>query len=201
MPSSYRSTRRQGINVLLLSLALFHSANAFVNPRSSSVLLFEAKTRGAKNDGSRLFVAAPRKQQQPAASKADEDDAEKAATTKLSERLSNPPRFVPPTPHDENRGSKFRKLKDMIWIRETVEDLTAAEFACSVEAYQEKDDRKRRRAVDYDKLLAQLNKRLRDLGCGVDDSDNEMNVFCELEPSVGMGTTVYNTEERQELFE
>lgn len=144
----------------------------------------------------RLFVAAPRKE---ATSKSGDTETKK--TTKVSEQLSNPPRFVPPTPHDENRGSKFRKLKDMIWIRETVEDLTAAEFACSVEAYQEKEEGKRRRAVDYDKLLAQLNKRLRDLGCGVEDSDNETEVFCELDPSLGMGTTVYNDEERQQLFE
>ena len=118
----------------------------------------------------------------------------------MTEEFLSPPRFVPPTPHDENRGSKFRKLKDMIWIRETVEDLTAAEFACSVEASQQSADRKRRRAVDYDKLLAQLNKRLRDLGCGVDDSDKSM-VVCELEPGLGMGTTVYNDEEREQLFE
>ena len=83
-----------------------------------------------------------------------------------------------------------------------MEDLTAASFACSVEAFQMDVDskKKRKRAVDYDKLLAQLNKRLRDLGCGIDDNDNSL-IVCELEPGLGMGTSVYSDEEREELFE
>ena len=34
----------------------------------------------------------------------------------------------------EETVSKFRQLKDIMWIRETLEDLTAAEFALSVES-------------------------------------------------------------------
>lgn len=188
----------QGL-ALLLSLSYLHSAHAFV-PRSSPLEvrlrvdpsqddLFRSTTATtSRQSSSRLFVAAPRKQ---SASRFGGGSKGKLKGTQA------PPRFMPPTPHDENRGSKFRKLKDMMWIREAVEDLTAAEFACSVEASQE---RKRRRAVDYDKLLAQLNKRLRDLGCGVDDNDNS-SVVCTLEPGLGMGTTVYNDEEREQLFE
>jgi len=152
------------------------------------------------------------------------------AGEELSE-IDVPLRFEPPVAHTEDnfggmtvRGTKFRKLKDMMWIRETVEDLTAAEFACSVEAAMADDHqtsttttssgtsssssdaaadrrrKRRRRAVDYDKLLSQLNKRLRDLGCLVEDNNSE-NVVCELQPGVGQGTTVYDDDQRRELFE
>lgn len=57
--------------------------------------------------------------------------------------------------------TKLGRLKDLMWIRETQEDVTAAEFACSVE----KQQRRGRRAVDYEKLLVKLNQRLLDLGC------------------------------------
>jgi hypothetical protein len=157
-----------------------------------------------------LYVSFPRRtqqqqQQQPWATKEDQQEKEEVRTS-LSVKEEPRPRFTPPAPHEEEgggtvRGSKFRKLKDMIWIRETVEDLTAAEFACSVEAAEGEDSRKkRRRAVDYDKVLGQLNKRLQDLGCGVDDNDKSM-VVCQLQPGVGMGTTVYSDEEREQLFE
>ena len=66
--------------------------------------------------------------------------------------------------------SKFRKLKDIMWIREAVEDVTAAEFACSVEGSSEGEKdaslrRKRKRAVDYEKMLANLDRRLNDSWC------------------------------------
>jgi hypothetical protein len=69
--------------------------------------------------------------------------------------------------HDDKvRGSKLRQLKDFLWVRETLEDLTAAEFACSVEngSNQASSTKPRPRAVDYEKLLEQLDRRLFDLG-------------------------------------
>ena len=168
-----------------------------------------------------LFVATPRRGDSPQSettkqSVTQKDDSKEPLDDDPDEtiemELDPPPRFEPPPPHDEEnfggitvRGSKFRKLKDMMWIRETVEDLTAAEFACSVEAaYHDVAapiKKRRRRAVDYDKLLAQLNKRLRDLGCLIEENNDTTNVTFELEPGIGRGTTVYDDEERQELFE
>jgi len=97
---------------------------------------------------------------------------------------------------------KLRKLKDLMWVREALEDLTAAEFACSVEAQDGEPttiSRRRRRAVDYEKLLANLNRRLRDLGCG--SFEHKTDVSCALQSGVGMGSIVYSDEQRQALLE
>ena len=89
-----------------------------------------------------------------------------------------------------------------MWVREFLEDLTAAEFACSL--IEEEDDeesgatgqkkRKRKRAVDYDKLLDKLNQRLMELGCS---TTGECAVALQDD---GMGSIVYTAEERQLLF-
>ncbi|KAL3915145.1 MAG: hypothetical protein SGILL_005783 [Bacillariaceae sp.] len=101
--------------------------------------------------------------------------------------------FKTKTPQGET-VSKFRQLKDLMWVRECLEDLTAAEFALSVEQSQSEqqsikvvvngqasddgdDDeangttvsapptKKKKRAVDYEKLLTQLTKRIEDMTC------------------------------------
>lgn len=99
----------------------------------------------------------------------------------------------------EGPGSKLRMLKDLMWVREALEDLTAAEFACTVEAAaeNEKPSRRRKRAVDYEKLLGQLNLRLRDMGC----NDMEENASCELDSETGAGVLTYPAAERQALLE
>ena len=116
--------------------------------------------------------------------------------------------------------TRLRKLKDLVWIRETLEDLTAAEFACSVEAHEgevNNDDtvqKKRKRAVDYEKLISKLNRRIQDLGCdftsqnqreskgkGENDDDGIVPITCVLQPDVGMGTTAYTEDQRQLLLE
>lgn len=109
-------------------------------------------------------------------------------------------------------GQKLRRLKDMMWVREALEDLTAAEFACTVEAEGTDDDeeaarrrakRSRKRAVDYEKLLTQLNKRIRDL---VDErsashTDAEADIRCELVSGVGMGSLTYSDQQRATLLQ
>lgn len=170
------------------------------------------KRRSPRGLDTTLFVASPKEQQ-------NKNNNKEADAVDKEEGTAAPPRFTPPEPRDDEewagtvRGTRFRKLKDMVWIRETVEDLTAAEFACSVElASMQQDDednndgdvdggrKRRRRAVDYDKLLAQLNKRLRDMGCLVNDSDSD-SVVCDLDSGIGMGTTVYDEGQRKELYE
>jgi hypothetical protein len=123
---------------------------------------------------------------------------------------------------DKPAGVKLRQLKDMMWVRETTEDLTAAEFACTVEAAATaaasdvSSGRKRKRAVDYEKLLNQLNRRIRDMGCDGDlsvpkqddaaDADsasgsNKAAPFeCVLQSGVGLGSLVYTDQQRQALL-
>lgn len=111
------------------------------------------------------------------------------------------------------RQYRLKRLKDYIWVRETLEDLTAAEFACSVEAQQMDDDdssssnnnntesakSRRKRAVDYEKLLLQLNKRVREMGCSFAPQDSQFT--CVLQSGVGSGSVVYSDSQRQRLLE
>eukprot|EP00977_Amphora_coffeiformis_P006551 scaffold1404_cov166-Amphora_coffeaeformis.AAC.18 len=113
----------------------------------------------------------------------------------------------------QQNPTRLRRLKDLVWIRETLEDLTAAEFACSVEAHQGEEDetvqKRRKRAVDYEKLLSQLNRRIKDLGCNFNDqsvqakkNDEDIEPFtCVLQSDVGMAITAYSEDQRQLLLE
>jgi hypothetical protein len=140
------------------------------------------------------------------------------------------------TSNSKLAGSKLRQLKDIMWVRETTEDLTAAEFACTVESGEQltaaaasttdingngkgdnKAQQKRsvRRAVDYEKLLNQLNRRIRDMGCdgdlstrnnnsndedNVDDDGATTSFECYLQARVGMGSLVYTDKQREALL-
>lgn len=112
--------------------------------------------------------------------------------------------------------TRLIQLKDLVWVRETLEDLTAAEFACSVEAHdqgesmeEETAKTRRKRAVDYEKLISKLNRRIQDLGCDFTSAQHrspekgeEIAPFtCVLMPDVGMGTTAYTDPQRQYLLE
>ncbi len=100
-------------------------------------------------------------------------------------------------PTNEN---KVRRLRDFMWIRETLEDLTAAEFAINLDQASTDASKRRKRAVDYDNLLSKLNRRIRDLSCerGSEESCDE---FDKVTPGKGMGCTVYSDQERENLFE
>jgi len=111
--------------------------------------------------------------------------------------------------------SKFRKLKDVMWIREALEDWTSAEFALSVEQQEGTSTttgntastivrKTKKRAVDYEKLLSQLTKRVEDMTCQafvdytplVDDEG-----VLRLDEKLGMGRYAYTNEERMVLLE
>lgn len=98
-------------------------------------------------------------------------------------------------------ASKFKRLKDSMWVRETEEDLTAAEFAISIENTSSGEKRKQKRAIDYDNLLQQLDRRIRDLSCGDDVQchvgDGELP---KLEPGKGCGAIAYTESQRNALF-
>ena len=95
--------------------------------------------------------------------------------------------------------SRFRQLKDVMWVREAVEDVTAAKFACSVESSAvEEANNKRKRAVDYEKLLSQLDRRVGDMLCRTPEELNGSEPIVDKEN--GMGRFVYSQEERVELL-
>jgi hypothetical protein len=100
-------------------------------------------------------------------------------------------------------GIKLRRLKDTMWVRETLEDLTAAEFALSVESSNDSNDdpkkskKLKKRAVDYEKLVSQLDQRISNLGCDLDGGG--LNDF---RPSdSGMATLTYTEKQRVTLLE
>ncbi len=149
--------------------------------------------------------------------------------------------------YDTPTVSKFRQLKDLMWVRECLEDLTAAEFALSVEQQSDPSaiasarsavngnanlglsstssapPRKKKRAVDYEKILTQLTKRIEDITCepftemveedivqddkkGLAKKSVSLAVEKEhtvpvLNPSRGMGRYAYSTEQRVTLLE
>lgn len=92
------------------------------------------------------------------------------------------------------RNSKLRQLKDRMWVREALEDITAAEFATSLSVENEEEDaestafangvnagkKKRKRAVDYNNILNKLDVRI-----------EEMCVLSSPETSAKMGQTCY----------
>jgi len=95
--------------------------------------------------------------------------------------------------------SKFRRLKDLMWVREAQEDLTAAEFAISIDANV--TGKKQKRAIDYDNLLNQLDRRIRDLVCGeVVECQVMEGETPKLTPGKGSGSIAYTETKRNALL-
>ena len=94
--------------------------------------------------------------------------------------------------------TKFRRLKDLMWVRETLEDLTASEFACSIDA---KPSNGKKRAIDYDNLLNQLDRRIMDMACEDFTDCNVSFSSPALTPGTGMATIVYTEPQRDALLE
>jgi len=83
------------------------------------------------------------------------------------------------SPSIDGTTSKLRRLKDRMWVREALEDITAAEFACSL-ANSNHDDTdinnsnngtkgvanrlpKIKRGVDFENLLGELDRRVEEM--------------------------------------
>ena len=101
-------------------------------------------------------------------SKTDEDETEMAKEQRRRQLSQPPPQ------------SKLRRLKDRMWVRETLEDLTAADFAASLEQAAaaaeaaaadeaDKDEmarrkkKKQKRAVDVENILSKLDRRVEEM--------------------------------------
>ena len=114
--------------------------------------------------------------------------------------------------------SKLRTLKDRMWVREALEDLTAAEFACSLASSastkQEDSEKRKKSAVDFENILAKLEKRIEDM-CVLSDGEEE-NTSCiatypvddndgkgtcwVLKKNGGMGSVTYTDDQRETLI-
>jgi hypothetical protein len=136
----------------------------------------------------------------------------------------------PLTSSPPSAASKLRQLKDRMWVREALEDLTAAEFASSltVEDTQAtasstgENQSNRKRAVDFENVLNKLDARIEEM-CVVTSQEisKQMNQTCHiierrmpgsegnttiqnmcysLAENIGMGSVVYNTEQREALL-
>jgi len=135
----------------------------------------------------------------------DDDIDDEDRPISLIPESSKLPSATPPVSLPTDPVSKFRKLKDIMWIREAVEDVTAAEFACSVEGSSEGEKdaslrRKRKRAVDYEKMLSNLDRRVRDMIPDMKGAAADHEETWTLDPNKGMGRFAYTAEQREELL-
>jgi len=125
---------------------------------------------------------------------------------------------------DDNKikeRSKLRQLKDRMWVRETLEDLTAAEFATSLESLNSNNNSSNNNnngKVDFEALVRKLNKRIEEMCTSSDMNvcsdmmshekmieDDDMiqigNDSCYiLQKNSGMGSVVYTHEQREALL-
>lgn len=135
-----------------------------------------------------------------------------------------------PASSSPSSASKLRQLKDRMWVREALEDLTAAEFASSLTVEDTQapsstggNQSNRKRAVDFENVLNKLDARIEEM-CVITSQEisKQMNQTCHvierrmpgsegnttLQPmcyslaeNIGMGSVVYNTEQREALLQ
>jgi hypothetical protein len=192
--------RRLTASLLVMPLILHLAESLCPHPStisrlpSSSALLISSERRNgvgqtkslSRNTFSRARTMVLRATEVSRADEKQEENPEKPIARKV--RIS------------DNPVSKFRKLKDIMWIREALEDLTATEFACSVESEQKVSNRKQKRAVDYEKLLSQLDRRVSDMIC-VPLEEIEVNGSeLKLEENQGMARFAYTQKQRTGLL-
>lgn len=124
---------------------------------------------------------------------------------------------------DADQTSKLRRLKDRMWVREALEDLTAAEFASSIDAPGTAEDKGsstsaakgKKRAVDFENIRSQLDRRLEEMCVASTNGEYKGGVACypldfnvtggdnqcfALVPGEGMGSVVYSDEQRDALL-
>ena len=147
-----------------------------------------------------------------------EDETSEQLSNKENDDNNQSPKPLAPT--------KIRQLKDRMWVRETLEDLTSSEFACTLNrdisnnsnnsniTSQDKKlfpPMKIKRAVDFEALLQKLDRRIEEM-CVVGDVErDESSCFIAeiqgeemcfvLKENKGMGSVVYTQDQRESLLE
>lgn len=94
-----------------------------------------------------------------------------STTTTTSNRHSRTSRYMSSTQQNKQEtisstttqttNSKLAKLKDRMWVREALEDLTSAEFACSIGIQVDTNGKKNK--VDFENIVMKLDQRIEDM--------------------------------------
>ena len=197
------------------SLQIYHDSVEFTRTRSARYLtptssIFRTSSTRTRNNTGTTLLATSFRNTKLSSSEQDEGKTKEEVGSQSEQSLGV-----------DASVSKFRKLKDIMWIRETLEDWTAAEFALSVEQQSEgnvsgNEDRSssstvlstpprkaKKRTVDYEKLLSQLTKRVEDMTCEAFVEDMLSVDGCghvQLNENRGMGRYAYSKEERAILM-
>ena len=88
-------------------------------------------------------------------------------STTTSNRHSRTSRYMSSTQNKQETISstttttKLAKLKDRMWVREALEDLTSAEFACSIGIQVDTNGKKNK--VDFENIVMKLDQRIEDM--------------------------------------
>ena len=117
------------------------------------------------------------------------DTSCRATIPRSTESSSTIETATTPPNGSEKRNSKLRQLKDRMWVREALEDITAAEFASSLSfeedvsevsssadgssstpLFKREEKKKKKRAVDFDNVLNKLDERIEEM-CVVTSED------------------------------
>eukprot|EP00594_Rhizosolenia_setigera_P010544 CAMPEP_0178978074 /NCGR_PEP_ID=MMETSP0789-20121207/24917_1 /TAXON_ID=3005 /ORGANISM="Rhizosolenia setigera, Strain CCMP 1694" /LENGTH=715 /DNA_ID=CAMNT_0020667693 /DNA_START=22 /DNA_END=2169 /DNA_ORIENTATION=- len=150
----------------------------------------------------------------------DENDETKEEATAASSEIKAP--WI----NKDKEFTRLRRLKDRMWVRETLEDLTGAEFACTIQASsagrssedEESESSKKKRAVDFEALLTKLDRRVQEM-CVSEETPSEDQTSClnlerkdnsvtggdagtcyVLKANRGMSSVVYTPEQRESLL-
>lgn len=139
----------------LLFLIGCRDLSGFVIPvshRSQQMTTFNPISSKHQNVDRGLLIAAQNNQEEKRQEEKDDDDDEEKESSLVVGGTST--------------ASKLRMLKDRMWVRETLEDLTSAEFACSLAprtASDEKSGVQKKSSVDFENILLKLDRRIEDM--------------------------------------
>ncbi|KAL7470933.1 hypothetical protein ACHAXS_011215 [Conticribra weissflogii] len=152
-------------------------ASAFLTPHSRNTLP-TAKSWTASSS----FANHVKDQNALLATVPKENTEATSPPSSLSFPITTPMTPSAKTYSDPQSNTKLRKLKDCMWVREALEDLTAAEFASSLSVEDDdnettapqslsagnsnsdnKSKSKRKRAVDFENVLNKLDARIEEM--------------------------------------
>ncbi|KAL3787356.1 hypothetical protein HJC23_004381 [Cyclotella cryptica] len=203
--------------------------HAMVSPnacwQTSPLFCASAFTTPAARSASRASpTKTPHRSKLPSQSRHRDCLARRSATLPETPPAIELPSPLAPSPLPVAADSKLRRLKDRMWIRETLEDLTAAEFASSlsVEDAEKTASTNRKRDVDFENVLAKLDARVEGMcvlmteeesirgnqTCyvlerrvvGDEGKTTVLNSCFALAENVGMGSVVCTAEQREALL-
>ena len=163
-----RSHISQSNSITLLTLLLtsyticnYEGVNAFIVPSSISST-FKVQSSISVEQHAELKSSTREKHEEEDEATHDDNDA-KVPVSVLPNLESPNTESNSPQP----KFSKLQRLKDRMWVRETLEDLTAAEFARNLAASSTEEDEEKKKnkksSVDFENILAKLEKRIEDM--------------------------------------